>query len=165
MLYDWAFAQQGYGVYVISERGDVIVLEYNEFLGRIAEGRVLGSDTALSRVFTRGQCVQVDSLRVYAMVISGEVRTDDLPRRVPGGVLASGDIAKALLAHLEEQIHPRRALSDPQAAILLRPAAAPATEISPEQILLRPVVSPPEETPPQEMLRAIQPFPDQPLPE
>ncbi|MCW3099221.1 MAG: hypothetical protein JWL77_4839 [Chthonomonadaceae bacterium] len=90
MQQDWAFAQQGHGVTVRTARGDVFVLEFNEFLGRIASGRIGPDDVVVSQVMTDGVHRRVGDLKLYAQVVSGQVRTDDLPRRVPGGVLATG---------------------------------------------------------------------------
>lgn len=90
MQQDWAFAQQGHGVTVQTVRGDVIVLEFNEFLGRMASGLIGPDDVVASQVMTDGVQRRVGDLKLYAQVVSGQVRTEDLPRRVPGGVLATG---------------------------------------------------------------------------
>jgi hypothetical protein len=89
MLQDWAFAQQGQGITVYSVRGDVTVLEFNEFLGRIASGQIGPDDVAVSQVMTDGVQRRVGDLKLYAQVVSGQVPTETLPRRVPGGVLAA----------------------------------------------------------------------------
>jgi len=88
MLQDWAFAQKGQGITVHSLRGDVIVLEFNEFLGRIASGHVGPDDVIVSEVMTDGEPRRVGDLKLYAQVTSGQVQTENLPRRVAGGVLA-----------------------------------------------------------------------------
>ena len=88
MLQDWAFAQKGQGITVYSQRGDIIVLEFNEFLGRIASGHIGPDDVIISQVMTDGAPRRVGDLKLYAQVISGQVQTENLPRRVAGGVLA-----------------------------------------------------------------------------
>ena len=90
MLQDWAFAQKGQGLTVVTVRGDVSVLEFNEFLGRIASGQIGPDDVVISQVMTDGIHRRVGDLKLYAQVISGRFQTADLPRRVPGGVLAIG---------------------------------------------------------------------------
>ena len=89
MQQDWAFAQKGQGLTVQTVRGDVTVLEFNEFLGRIASGLIGPDDVVVSQVMTDGAPRRVGDLKLYTQVISGRVRTEDLPRRVPGGVLAT----------------------------------------------------------------------------
>jgi len=88
MLQDWAFAQKGQGITVYSQRGDIIVLEFNEFLGRIASGHIGPDDVIISQVMTDGAPRRVGDLKLYAQVISGQIQTENLPRRVAGGVLA-----------------------------------------------------------------------------
>jgi len=88
MLQDWAFAQKGQGITVYSQRGDIIVLEFNEFLGRIASGHIGPDDVIVSEVMTDGAPRRVGDLKLYAQVISGQVQTENLPRRVADGVLA-----------------------------------------------------------------------------
>ena len=88
MLQDWAFAQKGQGITVHSLRGNVIVLEFNEFLGRIASGHIGPDDVIVSEVMTDGEPRRVGDLKLYSQVISGHVQTANLPRRVAGGVLA-----------------------------------------------------------------------------
>jgi hypothetical protein len=90
MLQDWAFAQKGEGVTVQTARGDVKVMEFNEFLGRIASGQIGPEDVVVSQVMTDGVRRRVGDLKLYGQVISGRFQTADLPRRVPGGVLAIG---------------------------------------------------------------------------
>ena len=90
MLQDWAFAQKGQGLTVVTVRGDVTVLEFNEFLGRIASGQIGPDDVVVSQVMTDGIRRRVGDLKLYSQVISGRFQTADLPRRVPGGVLAIG---------------------------------------------------------------------------
>lgn len=98
MLQDWAFAQKGEGVTVHSVRGDITVLEFNEFLGRIASGRIGPDDIAVSLVMTDGVPRRVGELKLYAQVVSGQVATESLPRREPGGVLAySPDVDTPLI--------------------------------------------------------------------
>lgn len=97
MLQDWAFAQKGYGIIVQTVRGDVTVLEFNEFLGRMASGQIGPDDVIVSQVMTDGARRRVGDLRLYTQVRSGQVQTESLPRRVPGGVLATGlDAAEEL---------------------------------------------------------------------
>ena len=93
MLHDWAFAQKGYGVIVQTARGDVTVLEFNEFLGRIASGQIGPEDIVVSQVMTDGIRRRVGDLKLYAQVTSGRVQTENLPRRVGDGVLATGQEA------------------------------------------------------------------------
>lgn len=93
MLQDWAFAQKGYGIIVQTVRGDVTVLEFNEFLGRIASGQIGPDDTIVSQVMTDGVRQRVGDLKLYVQVTSGRVQTESLPRRAPSGVLATGPAA------------------------------------------------------------------------
>jgi hypothetical protein len=151
MLNDWAFAQRGSGVFILSVRGDVIVLEFNEFLGRIADGRIQDEDVVLSRVFTDGRRCRVGSLHVFALVRSGQVRTDDLPRREAGGVLATGEQARALLRQLEAEISPGERKAHPEAEFLLRASTAPMGALESE--LLRAAEAIPSSTPPEELPR------------
>lgn len=95
MLQDWAFAQKGHGIIVQTARGDVTILEFNEFLGRIASGRIGPDDIVVSQVMTDGVRQRVGDLKLYTQVTSGKVQTESLPRRVPGGVLAAGPQAAA----------------------------------------------------------------------
>ncbi len=87
MLQDWAFAQKGQGITVQTAQGEVTVLEFNEFLGRIASGQVSPNDLITSRVMTDGEWRRVGDLKLYTQVISGQVQTENLPRREPDGVL------------------------------------------------------------------------------
>lgn len=89
MLQDWAFAKKGQGLTVVTVRGDVTVLEFNEFLGRIASGQIGPDDVVVSQVMTDGIRRRVGDLKLYVQVTSGRFQTADLPRRVPGGVLAT----------------------------------------------------------------------------
>ena len=89
MLQDWAFAQKGSGIVVQTLRGERMVLEFNEFLGRIASERIGPDDYILSEVMTDGEWRRVGDLILYAQVVSGQVQTENLPRRVPGGVLTN----------------------------------------------------------------------------
>ena len=98
---DWAFSKRGYGVIVLHADAAPIVLEFNELLRRIADGRVEAEDRIVARVFTDGKRRRVGDLRLFTLVRSGEVRTNDLPRRAPDGVLARGVAARALLQAIE----------------------------------------------------------------
>ncbi len=100
MLQDWAFAQKGQGLIVETARG-LIVLEFNEFLGRIASGQISADDVVISHVMTDGHRRRVGDLILYAQVRSGFVRTETMPRRVPGGVLATGLAAQQRLLTVE----------------------------------------------------------------
>ena len=100
MLHDWAFAQKGQGLIVETARG-LIVLEFNEFLGRIASGQITADDVVISHVMTDGHRRRVGDLVLYSQVRSGFVRTEKLPRRVPGGVLATGLAAREHLRTVE----------------------------------------------------------------
>jgi hypothetical protein len=106
MLQDWAFAQKGHGIVVQTARGEVTVLEFNEFLGRIASGQVGPDDIIVSQVMTDGVRRRVGDLRLYAQVRSGQVQTESLPRRVPGGVLATGLEAREQLPPLQSEALP-----------------------------------------------------------
>src|SRR5690242_2122373 len=102
MLFDRAFAPREYGVIVLQSNDEtVLALEFNEFLGRIASGAVQAEDIVVGRVFTDGRRKRVGALRLYAMIRSGAVPTEDLPRRAPGGVLAAGQAARTMLRAIE----------------------------------------------------------------
>lgn len=124
---DWALAKYGFGIIVLQANA-ITVLEFNEFLGRIAEGRIQANDVIVASVFTDGKRRRVGDLKIYAMVRSGELRTDDLPRRVPGGVLATGAAARALLHAIE-------ANGPGDAETLVRAAAAPLPAAVPLELL------------------------------
>jgi len=161
-MFDWAFAQRGYGVFALQSEGQVVVLEYNEFLRRIASGAIGPDDSVFSRVYTDGWRRRVGDLRIFAMIRSGNVRTDDLPLRTPNGVLASGDTARALLDALEtERGGPAPNLEE---QTLLR--ASPGIEAEREALeLLHPAVSDSLAVSKEESLRsAAGPQPDSPLP-
>jgi hypothetical protein len=145
---DWAFAHYGNGVVVLHTNGTVIVLEFNEFLGRIASGVIGPEDWTVGRIFTDGQRRRVGDLRVYTLVRSGNVRTEDLPRRVPDGVLATGLAAREFLAALEGV---PCASSDPNFETLLRAANAPLALHLARELLRAPLTS--SSMPPGELLR------------
>ncbi|HLV81559.1 MAG TPA: hypothetical protein VKT32_14830 [Chthonomonadaceae bacterium] len=148
MIPDWALAKHGYGVIVL-QSDSITVLEFNEFLGRIADGRIEAQDVIVASVFTDGKRRLVGDLKVYAMARSGELRTDDLPRRVLGGVLATGEAARALLRAVEG--------SDPgDAETLMRAASAPLSAAVPLE-LLRAAASALAADPPTELLHILQP--------
>ncbi len=119
MLQDWAFAQRGQGLIVQTVRGDIIVLEFNEFLGRIASGQIVAEDTVISHVMTDGQRRRVGDLRLYFQVRRGDIHTENLPRRVPGGVLAIGQEARERLLTVETgEVRPA-SLGNADASVML----------------------------------------------
>lgn len=120
MLQDWALAQKGQGITVQSVRGDVIVLEFNEFLGRIASGRISPDDIATSQVMTDGLPRRVGDLKLYAQVTSGQVQTAELPRREPGGVLAFSPSVSDPLQPLQSELYSAsvQATTQPPVALL-----------------------------------------------
>lgn len=144
---DWAFSKRGYGVIVLHADAAPIVLEFNELLRRIADGRVEAEDSVVARVFTDGKRRRAGDLRVFALVRSGAVRTDDLPRRAPEGVLAKGAAARALLRAIE-------GAPAADAEALLRAAAAPLAA-GPALTLLRAAAEALTGDPPEELLRPL----------
>ncbi len=151
MLPDWAFAQRGSGVIVLQPDATVTVLEYYEFLGRIADGRVRAEDQLVSALLTDGRRRRVGDLRVYAMVRSGEVRTEDLPPRVPNGVLATGAAAKRLLRAIERPWE-----SEKESETLLRAVLGPVPAEPPGE-MLRTVAASPSNLPADQLLHSAEP--------
>lgn len=150
MFSDWAFAQRGYGVLVIQTDGTVILVEFNEFLRRIANQSVQAEDFVISAVFTDGKRRRVGDLRLFGMVLSGQVATEKLPIRSENGILAEGAQARAVL-------HSWEGTSDRNAETLLRPASAPEIETAD---LLRPVSSSASSIPPEQLPRPAEPLPE-----
>ncbi|HZO91344.1 MAG TPA: hypothetical protein VFB38_23680 [Chthonomonadaceae bacterium] len=152
MLGDWAFAQRGYGLILIQADGTVIAVEFNEFLRRIASGAVQADDLVLSQVLTEGKRRRAGDLRLFAMVRSGQVRTEGLPLREPEGVLAVGAEARALIRALEGETTSDsetllRAIAQAVPAGLpgeLLRAAAAALSGEPSDQLLRPAPKKPK---------------------
>jgi hypothetical protein len=142
MFEDWAFAQRGFGILVIQAENRVTLVEFNEFLRRIASGDVQADDHVLSTILTEGKKCRAGTLRLYEMVSSGQVQTDKLPLRSPNGILAEGEQARALLRAHE-------GTRDRDAETLLRPASV-STHLQ-DQLLHppQPVLSltPPEQLP------------------
>ncbi|HZT43153.1 MAG TPA: hypothetical protein VFA07_13370 [Chthonomonadaceae bacterium] len=145
---DWALAKRGYGVIVL-QASAVTVLEFNEFLGRIAHGHIQANDVVVTSVFTDGKRRRVGDLKLYAMARSGELRTEDLPRRVPGGVLATGEAARALLRAIEARI-------PGDAETLMRTASAPQPAAVPLE-MLRAAACALTADPPTELLHILLP--------
>jgi hypothetical protein len=143
MFADWAFARHGCGVIVLQPGDRVTVLEFNEFLRRIAEEAIQAEDFVVGPVFTDGFRRRAGELRLFEMVRSGAIRTDDLPRRMPGGVLATGEAARALLRAVEKQPYA-------DADTLLRAAALP---VGLPQEMLRAAAAALTSEPPEELPR------------
>lgn len=146
MYTDWALAKRGAGVFVLHTDGRVTLLEFNAFLQWIAAEAIQDDDLILSAVYTDGNKERAVDLRVYGMVRSGEVRTDDLPLHNPDGILAEGESARALLRATE-------AKPDPNAVTLLRPASL---ESDPDALLLHPLQSASPDIPPEQLLRSVE---------
>src|SRR5690349_15372686 len=94
-------AKHSSGIVVLAVGAAPVVLEFNEFLDRIARGLVRDEDIVVAGIFTGGKRRRAGDLRLFAMIRSGAVRTEDLPRRVPDGVLASGEAATAFLQAID----------------------------------------------------------------
>lgn len=144
MFSDWAFARNEFGVLVIQPNNVVTLVEFNEFLRRIASGDVQAEDEILSSFYTNGQRQRAGDLRIFGMVRSGEARTENMLPHTPTGILAEGEKARALLRAWE-------GVRDRNAETLLRPASAPEIETDD---LLRAASSPDPVLPPEELLRA-----------
>jgi hypothetical protein len=122
-MVDWALAKRAEGVLVLPAQNDreaVVVLEFNEFLIRIARETIQADDSVVSPIFTEGRRRRVGDLRLYGMVRSGQVRTENMPLRYPDGLIAAGSAALALLPQYETDTSPD--LTSP-GATLLRPAS------------------------------------------
>lgn len=91
MLYDGLFARRGHGLIILKASAAPIVLEFNEFLKRIASGEIAAEDMVVASVFTDGERRRVGDLRVFEMVRSGLLKTETLPIRTPQGILATGE--------------------------------------------------------------------------
>lgn len=143
MRFTWSGLSRNQGVIVVSENGGAVVLEFNEFLGRIADQRIGANDTVISHTLTDSKRRRAGDLRLFGMVRSGKVRTDDLPRRYPEGVLASGATAYTILRALENR-------HDPDAEHLLRSVSHPVPVILSHQMLRAAtacLTDPPDELP------------------
>lgn len=90
-LYDSLFARRGCGIIVLRTGETPLILEFNEFLKRIARNHIRPDDQVVSSVFTDGRLRLVGDLRVYEMVKSGMLETSDLPIRTPNGVITSDE--------------------------------------------------------------------------
>jgi hypothetical protein len=154
MLSNRAFGQRGQGVFVARADGTVTALEFNAFLKRIAVQQVAPEDVVVSGVLTDGWRRRAGDLRLFALVRSGAVPTEDLPLHTPDGILAEGEPARAMLARIEQKPPPP---SDAQT--LLRAVLAPLTTLFARELLrssqavppadssdalLRPPASPPD---------------------
>lgn len=101
MSFDWGFAGRRSGIVVLGDDGTVIVLEFNEFLRRIASRAIGEEDRIVSGVFTDGLRRRVGDLRLFGLIRSGTVETETLPPSMTGGVLARGAEALAILRQVE----------------------------------------------------------------
>ena len=101
-LVDWAFAQFGQGIVVMQAKRSPFVLEYNELLRWVAEGRIQAEDTVLSAILTNGKRQRAGDLRIFEAVRRGAIPTSDLPRRTSNGILAIGQLARDYLDLMEQ---------------------------------------------------------------
>jgi len=150
MRFDWALTQRRFGVIVLQPEGRVTVLEFNAFLGRIGSGEIAQNDVVVAQVLTNGVRRRAGDLNLFAMVRSGAVRTEDLPRHAPSGIIATGEAARRLLRAMEKR-------PDPDAETLLR-ALPTAPPVGLPQEMLRPAVGTPAAEPPEELPRPAAPF-------
>jgi hypothetical protein len=134
-MLDWAFARRGSGIAVI-QGDEVIVLELNELLRRMASSAVGKNDVVVSSVMTNGRRIRVGDLKLFALVRTGALDTGKLPPRDNGGVLATGASALGRLRQIEEALPNRRQESE----YLLRAARGGATP-RPASELLRAAIS------------------------
>ncbi len=147
------------GVFVLDERGEVVALEYNELLRRIASGIICADDIVVARILTDGRRRRAGDLRVFQPVRSGTIRADDLPRYFPQGVLAEGENARSLLQAMEGELQRGRPVepasaSRKEACQLLRAAAPPVLSGA---FLLRVAAAPFSDTPPDQLPRPAAP--------
>jgi hypothetical protein len=149
---DWAFAHLGYGVILIPAEGEVIVLEFNELLRRIANETALADDLVIGRVFTDGKRKRVGDLRIFELVRSGTVNLERLPASEVNGVLATGMRARNILRSLEGE--PTLA-DDPDYETLLRAAQSPLAVQRAKELLRS--AAPARLTPSDELLRSASP--------
>lgn len=121
------------GIAVVEPSG-VIVLEFNEFLKRMACGVIRADTGIVGKILTGGYRKAASDLRLYSLVRSGQVATEDLPLRVTDGVLATGAEARAFLRAIERVRGPYLdARSD--FGTLLRAVLTPVSHLFPAEML------------------------------
>ena len=104
-MHDVFTSQRQIGIFVFSvDQSNVCMMEFNEFLRRIAAGAVRETDMIFSEMYTYGQRKKVSELRVFQLIRAGKLSTERLVLQSETGVLAEGVVARELLQLRENRL-------------------------------------------------------------